>query len=289
MKAEELIKETKKELLEKIKDKLEVTTETEEIYFHDIITEIIDSNTPQDRNECTSLIDLANEEHFDSGLIDNSSLDRTLITMAYCSLEQNLFNDDFIQELQTDLNNEKISKAKAKKIISKINKVLSEENQGFKPRRIKDNNTQVFIKTSFSVNSLTKEDFIKYGLSDKQLMDLSDSIKILTSNKKVNQNAIVITENKRNVKDKIYTLRVYLMDKDKDLDIRNFLKLKNISEETGFNLSPSAYIEQTTEKYEEDKRSFKKNYLSEFKDKTLFIKTIVTMANQLTELSIKDN
>jgi len=291
METEQIIQETKKEVLEKIKDKLEEITGKEEIYFHDIITEIIDCNTPQERKKCLSLIDLSNTEHFDEGMIDRSSLDRTLITMAYCSLEDNLFNDNFIQELQTDLNNEKINKKEAEKILIKINKVLDEEkeNQGFKLRRIKDNNTQVFIKTSFSVNSLTREDFIKYGLSDKQFLDLSDSIKILTSNKNINQNAIVINENKRDVKNKVYTLRIYLMDKNKDLDIRNFLKFKNISRETGFNLSPSNYIEQTTEQYEQDKNKInpEKKYLSEFKDKTLFIKTIVTMVNRLTEISIK--
>jgi hypothetical protein len=285
MKAEKIIKETKKNILESIKDKLENIKDKEEIYFHDIVSEEIDSNTPQDRQECLNLIDLSNPKNFDSGMIDNRSLDRTLITMAYCSLEENIFNDDFIQELQSDLNNEEISLTKANEILKKINKVLKEEFKTIFPK-IKDNSTQVFIKTSFSVNSLTREDFIKYGLLNKQVLDLSDSIKILTSNKSINQNAIVINEKKRDVEKKVYLFRVYLMDKDKEIDIRNFLKLRSISKETGFNLSPNAYIEQTTEQYENDKLSFKKNYLSEFKDKTLFIKTIVEMSNRLTEISL---
>ena len=287
MKAETIIKETKKGILEQIKDKLENIDKPTEIYFHDIVTEEIDSNTPTDRQICLSLIDLADTGSFDGGLIDNSSIDRTLITSAYCSIEQVLFNDDFIQELQDNLNNETIDKKKAEEILNKINKVLKEEFKTIFPK-IKDTATQVFIKTSFSINSLTKEDFIKYGLIDKQVIDLSDSIKILTSNKAINKNAIVITEKKRDVEKKIYEFRVYLMEKDKGIDIRNFLKLQTISAETGFNLSPSAYIEQTTEQYEEEKKFNKKSYLSEFKDKTLFIKTLVTMTNKLTEISIND-
>jgi len=80
--------------------------------------------------------------------------------------------------------------------------------------------------------------------------------------------------------------RLYLMEKDKDLDIRNLLKLECISEETGFNLSPSAYLEQTTEQYENDKRTGKRQYLYNFKTKELLINQIVRMANKLTEKSI---
>lgn len=281
MKAEQIIKETKKNILESIKDKLENIKDKGEIYFHDIISEEIDLNTPQDRKTQLSLIDLSKTEYFDSGLIDNSSLERTLITSAYCSIEQNIFNDSFIQELQNDLNNEEINLNKAKEILIKINKVLKEEFKTIFPR-IKDNNTQVFIKIKFK-EDLTREDFLKYGLIDKQVLDLSDSIKILTSNKKINQNAIIINKKPKEI------LRVYLMDKNKDLDIRNFFKLRCISEDTGFNLSPSAYIEQTTEQYEQDKELFKKNYLSEFKNKDSFIKIIVEMANKLTLISIKEN
>jgi len=284
-KAEQILKDVKIGVLEQIKDKL-MDCNDDEVYFYDIIHNEIDAQTPTNRKTCIDLIDLSDTSLFDSGLIDNSSLDRTLITSAYCSIEQNLFNDDFIQELQNDLNNEKIGKKKAKELIKKIDEKLISLGYKFKKLVYEDNSTQIFINTSFSVGSLTKEDFKKYGLLDKQVLDLSDSIKILTSNKEINQNALIIEEKRRDVEKHKYLFRVYLMQKDKNLDIRNLFKLQTISEETGFNLSPLAYIEQTTEQYEKDKLTGKKAYLSSFKDKTSFIKQIVKISNKLTERTI---
>ena len=280
MKAEQIIEDTKLGLLERLKDVLNEIDKPKEVYFHDLVSEELDLNTPQDRITCLELIDTANEEHFDSGLIDNSSLDRSLVTRAYLSIEQSIFNDDLIQELQSDLNNEEIDKKQAKEILSKIEEFL---NSVKKPifRKSKDNNTQVFIETSFKMEDIKKEDFLEMGLKDKQVMDLSsEGFKILTSNKSINQNAIVLSKYRGN------KFRLYLMEKDKDLDIRNLLKLECISEETGFNLSPSAYLEQTTEQYENDKRTGKRQYLYNFKTKELLINQIVRMANKLTEKSI---
>jgi hypothetical protein len=285
--AKEILKDIKKVVLEQIKDKLQ-ECENEEVDFHDIIHNEIDCLTPQDKKTQIDLINLADTQYFDSGLIDNSSLDRTLITSAYCSIEQNLFNDDFIQELQTALNNnEKVSKKKANTLIKKIDEELNKMNVKIHNKPIyEDNSTQIFIKTSFSLGSLTKSDFIKYGLINKQVLDLSDRFKILTSNKTINQNAVVIEEKKRDLNKKSFLFRVYLMDKNKDLDIRNLFKLKSISEETGFNLNPSAYFEQTTEQYEEDKLTGKKNYLHIIKDKTTFLKQIVKICSDLTKSSL---
>ena len=279
MKAEQIFKETKIGLLERIKDALEEIETSEEIYFHDLVSEEVDTNTPTDRKICLELIDLANTENFDSGLIDNSSLDRSLVTMAYCSIEQNLFNDDLIQELQTDLNNEVIDKEKAKEILSKIEEFLNSE----KPiiRTIKDNATQVFIETSFKMEDIKNGDLLKMGLIDKQIVKLSDGIKILTSNKTINENAIVVTKYKPNV------FRLYLMEKSKDLDLRNLLKLQVISADTGFNLSPSAYVGQTTEQYDEDKKFGKRQYIHNFKTKEDLIRQIVAIANELTKKSDK--
>ncbi len=122
-KSESIIKNTKAEILNSLKSSLQVITETGkdgEVYFHDVISNAIDTNTPQDRKVCLDLIDKADSSLFDTGLIDNGSIDRVLITSAYCSIEQILFNDDFIQELQTALNNETISKKQAENIIKKI-------------------------------------------------------------------------------------------------------------------------------------------------------------------------
>jgi hypothetical protein len=283
MTAEQLIKDVKRAVLEQLKDKLE-NCDNQEVYFHDIVSNEIDALTPTDRKECIEVIDLSDTSKFDEG-VDRSSLDRTLITMAYCSIEDNLFNDDFIQDLQSELNNEKIEKKKAKEIIGKIESELKEMGYKSFSEIYEDNKTQIFINTSFSIGSITIDDFIKYGLKETQIIDLSDSLKILTSNKEINENAIVIEEKRRDVDKKKYLFRVYLMDSDKDIDIRNLFKLKVISKETGFNLSPSAYIEQSTEQYEQDKLSKKKKYLYEFEDKTKFIKHIVRMTNKLTEKS----
>jgi hypothetical protein len=124
--AYEIIKDTKIEILDLIEDKLnEIIDEdkTEEVFFHDIVIECVDNNTPQDRQECLELIGTTgNEEYVDKGVIDDSSIDRYLVTMAYECLHQEIFNDEFFQELQNDLNNEEISPKKARKIIEKIKK-----------------------------------------------------------------------------------------------------------------------------------------------------------------------
>lgn len=104
---------------DRVKEELKNYNE-EEIYIQDIISEEIDNYTPQNRQDCLNLIDTANEEHFDSGLIDMSSLDKILITMAYCSLEQAVYNDDGIQELQKLLNNEVLSVEDANELLKKI-------------------------------------------------------------------------------------------------------------------------------------------------------------------------
>jgi len=281
MKAEQTIKNTKTAILNNLIDELRQIEKKKEVYFHDIISQEIDNNTPQIRKECLDLIDIAETKHFDIELIDNRNFERQLITMAYCSLEQNLYNDDFIQELQTDLNNEDISKKKSQEIIKKIEE--HKEQEGLNNVVYTDYENQVFIKIAFDFDFKDFKEYVDKGfLNEKQLIDLHSGIKILTSNKELNQNALVVEKVKNGL------VRVYLMEKDKGLDIRNLFKLDVISEGTGFNLSPSAYIEQTTEQYEEDKKSFgnKENYLSEFRNKEQFLKRIVKISQKLTERTI---
>lgn len=289
-KSESIIKNTKAEILNSLKSSLQVITETGkdgEVYFHDVISNAIDTNTPQDRKVCLDLIDKADSSLFDTGLIDNGSIDRVLITSAYCSIEQILFNDDFIQELQTALNNETINRKQAERIIKKIER--HQEEQGLKSVSYGDNSTQIFLKTSFNISIEDFKPYVDKGfLTPSQLINLSDSVKVLTSNKDINQNAVVIEEKSRNFEKTPaeFILRVYLMQKNKEIDIRNFFKLECISAETGFNLSPSAYIEQTTEQYEQDKLIHKYNYLKHFKKKEEFIKQIVRISQKLTALSM---
>jgi len=96
--------------------------ESKEIYFHDIVSQEVDNSISyQTRSENMKVIDdTNNEEYADEGLIDNSSLDRMIQTMAYCCLEQELFNDDFMQELQTKLNNETILYEQVQDLLIKI-------------------------------------------------------------------------------------------------------------------------------------------------------------------------
>ncbi len=292
MKPEEIIRATKKELFEDLINKLKEVEEPNEIYFGDLLHSAVDVMTPQDRKTCLSLIDeIGGEEHIDEGLIDNSSIDRTLITTAYCCLEQELYNCDFIQELQTDLNNETIQKSKAKIILSKIKKHMIEEGFNSTQENINQNKAyedspnQIFIKTSFDI---LKDDFKKFVdkkvLNSAQIViNTDEAIKILTSNKEINQNAVMIEKRKKGF------YRVYIMNKDKEVEIRNFFKLQCVSEETGFILSPSFYLEKTTKQYEEDKRGFgnsSKQYMHDFKDKEMFLKVVVKMCQGLTARTI---
>jgi hypothetical protein len=278
-KAETIIENTKAEILENIKDKLENISEPQEIYFHDIISSAIDGNTPTDRHTCLDLIDMANPEHFDTGLIDMSSLDRQLITQAYCSIEQNIFNDDFIQKLQEELNNETIPHIKARRLIEKIENYQEENNLGKVEH--KDSAVQVYIKSKFK---LFKEDFPEPYFSDKAVMEMGDGgIKILTSNKSINQNAIVIE--KISAK-KNFAYRIYLMEKDKDIDIRNFFK--NLVR-ADYCLHPLAYIECDEQQNNEQlEREHFKTWVTDFEsNKKALIFALNRMANKLTDISIK--
>jgi len=278
-----IIENTKKDLLQELKadlEKLKYRSDGLEIYFHDIVSNVIDRNTPSNKNQCMKLIEQADTQYFDEGLIDKSSWERQLITMAYCSIEQSIFNDDFIQELQSLLNNEIINENQSKKIIDKIDNELSK----YKWSQItyEDTDTQIFIDVGFDLNfDDFKESINKNWLHEKQIIDLSNAIKILTSNKEINQNAIVIESLKSKKK-----LRIYFMNKDKDIDIRNLFKLDCISADTGYNLSPSAYIEMTTEQYEKEKKLNSYPYLQSFKKKEDFIKQIVKIAHKLTEKTL---
>ena len=119
----EIVQETKESVLESLLYQLREIEKDDikEIYFHDIVSEDVDTNiSGTDRQEQLELIDLVGTEYVDQGIVDNSSLDRMLITTAYDCLYQELFNDDFMQELQTLLNNEKIDYDTAQEIIEKI-------------------------------------------------------------------------------------------------------------------------------------------------------------------------
>ena len=234
MKVEQIIKDTKDSIINIIEDKLLSIIKTqkkEEIYFHDIVFSEVDTFiTSLSKKECFELIELGKSEHFDSGMIDNSSFERTMITTAYCSLEQNVYDNDFIQYLQSELNNETIDLQNAKKIQDKIFKYKEEHkekrtaefkdgkpvNKDKRFNNYNDSDSQIFVL--FDGFELSKEDFKEPYFNDKQVLELGDGLKILTSNKKINQNAIVIEKKKENL------FRIYLMDKDKDINIQDLWK-----------------------------------------------------------------
>jgi len=281
METEERINNTLNAILEKLKEELQEIETEKKIYFWDIAHEEIDSNTPLNNIECVKFIEETGLlQYADEGLIDNSSLNRQLVTSAYCCLEQALIDNDFFQYLQEELNNETINKKKAKEIIKKIEEYQKE--QGFKKVEYEDNRTQVFLNVDFDFSSEDFKQFVEKGyLKEEQVIDVGNGVKILTSNKSINNNAVVLEKKRKGL------IRLYLMEADEDIDLRNLLKPDSISEDTGFILSPSFYIEQTTEEHEKDKKQRRFNYLKRFEDKDSFLRFIVKISQKLTEKSIK--
>lgn len=261
------------QICENLKSELSEIQDEKEIYFHDIISSVIDQNTPTDKNECMKLIEKADTQYFDDGLIDKSSWERQLITMAYCSIEQEIFNNSFINELQEELNNETISSMKAGKLIEKISKFQKE--YFLTKVEFKDTDTQIYIQ---AINfELKKEDLGEPYFDKKAVIDLTDGFKILTSENrdKINKNAIVI-ERITKGKGKFVRYRVYLMDKDKDLDIKKLWRVKGqdtIGEHNGYNLDPRTYID---------------GFKSEFESKKQLLYVINDVAHQLLNLNRKN-
>jgi len=221
--------------------------------IHEIIHEELDSFVCGfDRLECLRWIDFCNnEEYIDKGVIDDSNIDRLLVTTAYECIHLKLFDDDLIYDLQEY----ELTEGKKKKLIKRINERL----KGSKKVKYKDNETQIFIKFDFR---LSVDDFKEPYFSKDQIIKLHDGIKILTNRNKINRNAIVIEGLDREIK------RIYLMDKSKGVDIREFFRPRSIKD-ADYDLRPQTYMEGVKK---------------EFKDKKEFIWRINQMANKLWEI-----
>jgi len=168
-KTNKIINNTLNSILEVLKDKLK-DCDNEEVYLWDICHGEIYTNTPQDNRDCLNLIEETDLlQYADEGLIDNSSLNRQLVTSAYCCLEQAIIDKDIMQELQSDLNNETISKKKAKEIYKKIVNFQEEEgfNKPFNRVKYEDTRTQVFLKCGFKVVADDFKSFIEKGFLNK--------------------------------------------------------------------------------------------------------------------------
>ena len=94
----ETVNEAREQLLDRLSEELSSIEKDEvrEIYFHDIVHEVVDDLiSANDRTQNIAVIDdTNNEDEVDQGLIDNSSLDKMIATVAYGCLEVELFNDD---------------------------------------------------------------------------------------------------------------------------------------------------------------------------------------------------
>lgn len=233
-KPEETIKNIKTDIIQTFTEKLKSIKEeeSEEIYFQDIISEVIDRHCPADRKTCLEIIDYTDmEQHIDEGVIDTSNIDRTLITTAYECLRTFLFEDEFMMYLQEQLNNEELNNSAAVELINKLDKYSKENNFG--KVGFEDSSVQTFLELSFNP---VVEDFKSPYFAKSQVLNLcNNTIKVFTNNKEQNRNALVIELVQ---KDGTYSIngqnkvlysgnplyRVYLMQKDKDLNMLELIK-----------------------------------------------------------------
>ena len=123
----EVVKDCKDSIRDRLIYKLEAiieSNEEEEVYFWDICHEEIDSSTPVYTDDAYEFIKcFPCSEYVDEGLIDNSSLDRSIVTRAYASLEEQLVDDDDFQEWQEWFNNETINVERAKELLRELKEV----------------------------------------------------------------------------------------------------------------------------------------------------------------------
>lgn len=209
-------------ILIRAKEKLEELDESDFPFdfnsyaIHDIVHEEIDSFvSSMDRQECLAWIDWCNnEQHVDWGVIDTTNIDRILLTMAYECIRMKVFDDDLINDLQEY----ELTAEKRDEFLSRINKRLRDA----KYMAGCDNETQIFIETEFDIKADDFKDVI-------DVIELGDgNIKILNSldAEKINRNAIVFEKKQQGL------YRVYLMDRDKDIDIRKYFDKKHFSDKT---------------------------------------------------------
>ena len=257
----------KKDILVRVKEKLlkidSFPYDFNSNVLHDVIHDEIDSFvTGISRVKALQLIDFCdNEEYIDAGAIDDSNLDRIIMTTCYECLYLKLFDDDFFMELQEYELTEKQRDSFVKEIDKRIGR--------YKHSKGKHSKTQIWIKTGFEIRP---EMFKKPYFAEKQVIDLHDgSVKILTNNIEVNRNAVVFEKHG----EKKY--RVYLMDKDKDIDIRDFFKYRSVSS-PDYILNPNFYIKGRNEPV-----GNKYPYKTEFKDKKEFIFYVNRMVTELNK------
>jgi hypothetical protein len=268
-----ILNNIKRGILEEIKSKIDEVKGAEEIYFHDIVHGVIDRNTPTNIKLCSEIIaDFDMEEsHIDEGLIDKSSTSRIMITTAYVVLENELFKDDFfVDYLQNKLNNEVVTRGEGFKIVEEIDDYIKEHK--LNPQTFEDNDVQIHIIVGEEIKI---DDFKEPFFNKKQMIDLHDGIKILANNHETNKNAVVLEKLGKTKEG--FRYRVYLMDKSKNLNIKDLMiqyAENTIGSHNGYNLDPRNYIDSPC---------------THFPDKKKLIYTLNQMVNNLIVLGDKEH
>jgi hypothetical protein len=248
-----ILNNIKRGILEEIKSKIDEVKGAEEIYFHDIVHGVIDRNTPTNIKLCSEIIaDFDMEEsHIDEGLIDKSSTSRIMITTAYVVLENELFKDDFfVDYLQNKLNNEVVTRGEGFKIVEEIDDYIKEHK--LNPQTFEDNDVQIHIIVGEEIKI---DDFKEPFFNKTQMIDLHDGIKILANNHETNKNAVVLEKLGKTKEG--FRYRVYLMDKSKDINIKDLMiqyAENTIGSHNGYNLDPRTYIDSPCTHFPDKKK-----------------------------------
>jgi len=90
-------------------------------FIHQEVDDIVSSN---DRNENLSIIDdTGNENDIDEGMIDRTAdIDMQIAQIAYCCLEQELYNDDIFSNIMN--NCDSFDEDECKELIEQIEDIL---------------------------------------------------------------------------------------------------------------------------------------------------------------------
>ena len=157
----------KKDILVRVKEKLlkidSFPYDFNSNVLHNVIHDEIDSFvTGISRVKALQLIDFCdNEEYIDAGVIDNSSIDRMIVTTCYECLYLKLFDDDLFMELQEYELTKKQRDSFVKEIDKRIGKHKHSEGRHSK--------TQIWIKTGFGIRP---EMFKKPYFAEEQVLSL---------------------------------------------------------------------------------------------------------------------
>lgn len=214
MNSEEIVKNTKNMILtEWLNELREIKTVNEkDIAVYGIIRESINANIPHDDVKNFELIKyLDNCDNIRFGDMEEYNLSEFLLTLNLECFRKSITYDVFFMDLIERIFLRKINYDEAIELIEKIEKYKNDNDMG--DVKYIDNERQIYIPFSFDFDA---KDFENSRFPKKRVIGDHDSIKIFTSN--FNQNAIVVKKVNKNL------MRVYLIEKDPDLDIREFFK-----------------------------------------------------------------